>query len=80
VGLYRIWIGTNNKGAPLVGAHMLRDGQPCKQIYPSQMAHRCTARDKTGAIRICTPTDAMADGLEIIAYYPRANGALSTRR
>lgn len=73
---YRIWIGCTSDGAPLVGA---REGANTaaanEQVWPSQMAHRCTAmRPGVGAI-VCTPTEAKREGWRIIAMFPRADGS-----
>ncbi|NIO76828.1 MAG: hypothetical protein GTN69_13350 [Armatimonadetes bacterium] len=74
---YPIWISTDKAGTPMVGAHMMDDSTvSSEQIFPSQMAHRCTARTKTGRVTICTPTNAGVMGWEILAYFPRADGSL----
>ena len=78
MGIFKIWIGTTESGMPIVGSAAMgdRDAMACtERIYPSQMQHRCTARGPHG-VQICTPTDARKNEWEIIAYFPRANGAL----
>jgi len=80
---FRIWIKTDKHGTPGVGADSITDDEVvcAEKIFPSQMAHRVTAAmndrhgDGTRQIVICTPTEARANGWQIIAHYPRANGA-----
>ena len=83
MGLYRIWIGATHSGIPVVGAHMgagSSDHCACSEkIYPSQMQHRCVAIEDD-EYTILTPTEAERRGLEIVAYFPRADGSLSSRR
>ena len=73
---YPIWISTDNHGTPKIGAHM-RDAETetdAEQIYPSQMAHRVTARDDAGHVTICTPTEARQSGWIVLNTYPAAYG------
>ena len=82
MGNYKIWIGADEKdGCPPIGARACRDYNSwiTEQIWPSQLAHRCTGRGADGRIAIMTPTDAEAGGFEIIARFPRADGSLSAR-
>jgi hypothetical protein len=74
---YQIWISTNKDGAPMVGADMMDDHTvDSERIFPSQMPHRCTAKDVQGNVRICTPTEARGFGWPIIAFFPKADGSL----
>jgi len=73
---YPIWIGTDKNGHALIGAEQVRSkAVDVEKIYPSQMAHRVVAR-LNGAIRIMTPTQANDAGAEVVATFPRADGAL----
>jgi hypothetical protein len=78
MGMYRIWIGADSKGRPLIGAPQLASAVVTEQIWPSQMVHRCTIRTG-GKIQIVTPTEAARLGCEILAEFPRADGRFSRR-
>lgn len=77
-GTYQIWIACTENGMPIVGTACIGDRATmadCEQIYPSQMAYRCTAMAPDG-ITICTPTQARDAGWKIIARFPQADGSM----
>lgn len=66
---YRIIIGADENGTPLVGAKACDEhGKRLDCVWGIQIPHRCTVR-KNGKIEIMTPTDAKREGLEIIAHF-----------
>jgi hypothetical protein len=78
---YKMRIGSSENGAPLIGAEACNNYAVVEDyVFPSQFAYRCTARDKTGAMQVCTPTAARQQGWEIVSYFPAADGSLSGRR
>jgi hypothetical protein len=79
--MYRIWIKTDKHGSPGVGADSIdeQDVVASERIFPSQMPHRCTARNDKDEVIICTPTYAQAQGYDVLAHYPVADGSLARR-
>ena len=79
-GTYQIWIGASPKGTPLIGAvEGANNAEIREQIYPSQMQHRVVARNDSDEVVIVTPTEARTSNMEIIAYFPKADGSMSSR-
>lgn len=77
---FTITISTDTEGRTYVGAaNRPADLASEERIYPSQMAYRVTFRSE-GRVVIGTRTEARAEGAAIIAAFPRANGAHSSRR
>ena len=72
---YKIWIGADTLGNPLIGAKACEHAVVTEHIYPSQMRHRCIVHDSNGRPMIVTPTEAKAQGRSIVARFPKADGA-----
>ena len=69
---YPITIGATKEGAPVFGAKECKSqgAVTTERVFGSQLAHRVVVR-LDGSMLICTPTEAMKNGWEIVATFRR---------